>query len=361
MTDTNVASMLERFTWRILANHVSAWELEQLEQRIGRWDDWCREFSRLAAEHAAVADDAYARGHELTAAHAYVRAASIYHWASFYFVHDRQQFRTALEAAAECYRKAAPLVPMELLAIEFEGATLPGYLRKPQGVARPPLAIFCPGGDSTKEELYDLGQHVVERGMAFVAFDGPGQGLVSTQLKMRADYEVAIRAVIDHVAERDDIDAARIAVGGISYGGLFACRAAAFDERVKAAVSVSAWYTPAGLYSHMPPLGKLAIKQYFGANPPEVQDAITMAGAAERIRVPLLQVYGGKDKASPPSEAYRVEKEVKGPCRTVVFEDGVHVCNNVQNKARPLIADWLAEHLAAGRPDARCAIGEPRR
>jgi 2,6-dihydroxypseudooxynicotine hydrolase len=349
MTDKNVESMLERFTWRILANHVSPWELEQLRRRITRWDDWCREFSALAREHARIGDEAAAKGNGRTAGQAYVRAASIYHWASFYFVHDQDQFRAALEAAAECYRKAAPLVApaMELMEIPFEGVRLPGYLRKPAGVTRAPVAIFCPGGDSTKEELYDLGQHVVERGMAFLAFDGPGQGLVSTRLKMRPDYEVVIRAVVDHVSARKDVDASRVAVGGISYGGLFACRAAAFDERVRAAVSVSAWYTPAGLYSHMPPLGQIAIKQYFGPNPPEVQDRITMAGAAERMRVPLLQVYGGMDKASPPEQAYRVEKEVKGPCTTVVFDEGVHVCNNVQNKARPLIADWLAAVLKA--------------
>jgi 2,6-dihydroxypseudooxynicotine hydrolase len=352
MTDKNLETMFERFSWRMLANHVSPWELDQLKKRIERWDDWCAEFSKLALEHVAIADQALERGHRTSAGNAYVRAASIYHWASFYFVHDEKQFRAALEAAEACYRKAAPLVspPMELLQIPFEGTTLPGYLRKPVGVARPPIAIFCPGGDSTKEELYDLGEHIVERGMAFLAFDGPGQGLVSTRLKMRPDYEVVIRAVLDYVSARDDVDTSKLAVGGISYGGLFACRAAAFDERVKAAVSVSAWYTPAGLYSHMPPLGKIAIAQYFGANPSEVQDKITMAGAAERIRVPLLQVYGGLDKASPPAEAYKVEKEVKGPCRTVIYDEGVHVCNNVQNKARPLIADWLAEQLIGDRP-----------
>ena len=355
--DKNLESMWERFTWRMLANHLSPWELDQLKKRIERWDDWCAEFSKVAQEHVAAGDEALARGHRLTAGDAYVRAASIYHWASFYFVHDPAQFRTALEAAEQCYRKAAPLVspPMELLDIPFEGTTLPGYLRKPANVSRAPIAVFCPGGDSTKEELYDLGQHVVKRGMAYLAFDGPGQGLVSTRLKMRPDYEVVLKAVVDYVSARDDVDASRLAVGGISYGGLFACRAAAVDERVKAAVSVSAWYSPAGLYSHMPPLGKIAIAQYFGANPPEVQDKMTMAGAAERIRVPLLQVYGGLDKASPPAEAYKVEQEVKGPCRTVIYDEGVHVCNNVQNKARPMIADWLAERLTAERPGAQPA------
>ena len=100
--------MLERFTWRILANHVSPWELEQLKSRIERWADWCAAFSKLAQAHARIGDEASASGRNLTAGNAYVRAASIYHWASFYFVHDQAQFRAALEAAAGCYRKAAP-------------------------------------------------------------------------------------------------------------------------------------------------------------------------------------------------------------------------------------------------------------
>ncbi|HEV7802019.1 MAG TPA: hypothetical protein VGP15_13160, partial [Burkholderiales bacterium] len=117
MPDKNVESMFERFTWRMLANHVSPWELEQLKKRIERWDDWCAEFSRLAHEHVRAGDEAAAAGRKLSAGNAYVRAASIYHWASFYFVHHPAQFRAALEAARDCYERAAPLVSpaMELL------------------------------------------------------------------------------------------------------------------------------------------------------------------------------------------------------------------------------------------------------
>jgi pimeloyl-ACP methyl ester carboxylesterase len=95
----------------------------------------------------------------------------------------------------------------------------------------------------------------------------------------------------------------------------------------------------------MDPLSQLGLKQYMGENAEQIQNAITMDGAAERLTVPLLQVYGGLDKASPPEHAYRVEKAVKGPTTTVVFDDGVHVCNNLHHIVRPLIADWLAQHL----------------
>jgi dienelactone hydrolase len=347
MADRNVQVALDRFTWRMLSHYVSVWEFEQLKKKIEKWDQWCEEWCEVARKHFDIADQAAAAGNRVTAGAAYVRAALYYHWATFLFVHDQKQWRAGMEAMNACWAKAAPLVdpPMELMDIPFEGVMLPGYLRKPAGGARPPLVMLVPGGDSTKEELYDFGEHMVRRGLAVFAFDGPGQGLVSAKLKIRADAEVPIGVVTDHVLRRADIDANRVAIGGISYGGIFACRAAAFDERFKAVFSVSSWYTPAGRFSAMDPLSQTGLKQYMGENAEEVQNSITMAGAAERLKVPLLQIYGGLDKASPPEHAYRVEKEVKGPATTIVFDDGVHVCNNLHHVVRPLIADWLADQL----------------
>lgn len=109
--------------------------------------------------------------------------------------------------------------------------------------------------------------------------------------------------------------------------------------------SASSWYTPAGRFPTMDPLSQIGLRQYMGENAQQVQDSITMKGAAERIRVPLLQVYGGLDKASPPEHAHRVAAEVQGPKTTLVFDDGVHVCNNLHHIVRPLIADWVADNL----------------
>ena len=46
------------------------------------------------------------------------------------------------------------------------------------------------------------------------------------------------------------------------------------------------------------------------------------------------------------SRAQRIAAEYGGPVTNVVFEDGVHILNNIYYKARPLVADWLAEALA---------------
>lgn len=347
MTD-HLDSMYRLFSWRI-ASHVPHWDWEQIRGEVRSWDDWLPTWCRWAERHVALGDEALARGRRLTAGEAYVRAGLFYHWATFVSVEDAGAFRAALEAGERAWAKAAPLVepPLELLEVPFEGTTLPGYLRRPRGVERPPLAVLLPGADSTKEELYDLGEHLVRRGVAAFAFDGPGHGLVSFRLKLRPDEETAVVAVLDHLLARDDVDAGRVGVAGISYGGLFAIRAAAVDGRVRAAVSMSSWYSPAGRYSSQDPLSQSGLRRYLGDDPAAVQDAITVAGYAERVTVPVLQVYGAQDPASPPAEAERTAAELGGPNELVVFEEGVHVSNNVPYRSRTLVADWLAETLGA--------------
>jgi len=42
----------------------------------------------------------------------------------------------------------------------------------------------------------------------------------------------------------------------------------------------------------------------------------------------------------------RIYAEASGPKEMVVIEGGNHVCNNMPFRYRPLIADFLAKHLA---------------
>ncbi|MGB6455296.1 MAG: alpha/beta hydrolase [Streptosporangiaceae bacterium] len=345
--DDRLESMYRRFTWRILSNYVSPWEFEQLREQITDYEQWCAAWCERAEGHIERGDEALAAGRSRTAGDAYLRAGLFYHWASFMFSHDQGQFRAALGGMERAWEKAAPHLdpPMEILTVPFEHMTLNGYLRIPAGANRPPVVLALPGADSTKEELYNLGDYIVQRGMAFAAFDGPGQGSVSFQGKLRPDYELAVRSIIGALAARGDIDTRRLAVGGISYGGLFAIRTAAIDDRVRAVVSISSWYTPAGRFETMEPLSRVGQYQHLGPDPAAVMESITLAGVAGQATVPLLQVYGGLDAASPPAQAEKVAAEYGGPVTTLVFDDGVHIVNNVWYKARPAVADWLAETL----------------
>ena len=66
--------------------------------------------------------------------------------------------------------------PARRLEIPFAGGVLPGYLRLPRDVERPPCVIVTGGANSVKEENHAITGYLLARGLATFAFDGPGQG-----------------------------------------------------------------------------------------------------------------------------------------------------------------------------------------
>ena len=64
--------------------------------------------------------------------------------------------------------------------------------------------------------------------------DGPGQGEAGFRLPIRHDYEVAVAAMLDALGGRDDLDLERVGAAGVSLGGYYAPRAAAFEPRIRA-------------------------------------------------------------------------------------------------------------------------------
>ena len=59
---------------------------------------------------------------------------------------------------------------------------------------------------------------------------------------MRHDTEVPVGAAVDFISKRADVDKDAVALFGMSLGGYFAPRAAAFDERIKAVVTFNVFY-----------------------------------------------------------------------------------------------------------------------
>src|SRR5579884_3870564 len=113
-----------------------------------------------------------------------------------------------------------------------------GVLRKPWHTPKPPVVILVPGLDSVKEELHAYGNDFLARGMAVLAIDGPGQGEMEFDHAMRYDYEVPLGRVLDYLATRTDVDSSRVGAMGVSFGGYYALRASAFDERLRAVIAI---------------------------------------------------------------------------------------------------------------------------
>ena len=78
----------------------------------------------------------------------------------------------------------------------------------------------------------------LDRGYAFAAVDGPGQGgvLYDQRVPMRPDWENVVPEMFDILAAEPEVDAQRIVLVGRSFGGVIAPRGAAGEDRLAAMI-----------------------------------------------------------------------------------------------------------------------------
>src|SRR5688572_30579322 len=227
MPDARVKSAIAHWAPRFVANGVPLTDFEEVTAGIERWEDWCKAWSARGAVHEEIGRKALADGQRRSAGEHLTRAAVCYHFSKFVFVVDYEQMKRAHGKAVECRNLALPLLdpPGERVAIPYEGSRLYGNLRRPPRAERPPVVIMCMGLDSAKEEMDAYERSFLDRGMATLAFDGPGQGEAEYEFAIRGDYEAAVTAVIDWTERRADLDSSRIGLWGVSLGGYYAPRA----------------------------------------------------------------------------------------------------------------------------------------
>ena len=354
--DERVLAAIEHWAPRFVSNGVPLADFQDVTSAITRWEEWCAAWSGRAAVHEDLGRAALAKGHGLSAGEHLTRAAVCYHFAKYLFVNDMTQMRAAHDRAVACRTLALSHLrpPGERVEIPFGGTVLAGNLRRPATRGRPPVVVMAMGLDSTKEEMDSYESTFLDRGMATLAFDGPGQGEAEYDLPIRGDYEVPVGAVIDWLETQDDLDARRIGVWGVSLGGYYAPRAAAYDLRIAACIALAGPYDFAEGWDDLPSLTREAfrVRSHLSTEAEARAHAATLslAGVADRVTCPLLIVFGKQDRLIPYQAAERLAAEASGPTTLLMIEDGNHVANNRGYRYRPQSADWMAERLglAAG-------------
>jgi 2,6-dihydroxypseudooxynicotine hydrolase len=351
--DARVESAIAHWAPRFVSNGVVLADFQEVTAGLERWDDWCSAWSARAAVHEALGREALGRGHRLTAGEHLTRAGVTYHFAKFMFVNDMDQMRAAHGKAIECRQLALPHLrpPGERVEIPYCGSRLPGILRRPAGAAPPPVVIMVPGLDSAKEEMESYELPFLARGVATLSIDGPGQGEAEYQFPIRGDYEVAVTAVVDWLAGRSDVDPARIGLWGVSLGGYYAPRAAAFEHRLRACIALAGPYDLGNAWDGLPELTREAFRvrshQRTQDDARRFASTLSLEGVARQIECPVFLVAGRRDRIIPWQDAERLAREVSGPVELLVIDDGNHVANNRPYRYRPRTADWLAEQLGS--------------
>ncbi len=328
-------------------------------------DAWTKAWDSMAAEQSSHAAEELARGYRQAASARYFRAAT------YYLTGERQtppgpaKMHSYTQALA-AFASGAELMarPIERVEVPSPDGILPGYLI-PSGTNGPaPVVIFYNGFDVTKELLYGfIGDQFSHRGIACLIIDTPGTGepLRLRNVASRPDYEVPTAAIVDYLQQRPDIDPDRVGLLGISLGGYYAPRGAAFEHRIKACAAWGAiwdyglrwqqrWQTRSTTTSV--PFWQL----------PWVMGTDTMEAALERVRQwtladamphltqPLLIVHGEHDQNIPIADAETAFAAAASKDKTLriftVAEGGSeHVNADDPDPARQMIVDWFAQRL----------------
>jgi 2,6-dihydroxypseudooxynicotine hydrolase len=238
--------------------------------------------------------------------------------------------------------------PVEKITISFPGADLVGLLSLPPKGGAAPLVILLPGLDSTKETRHGGRGPLLRRGLAVLSLDGPGQGEMSTKLPIRHDYEVAVSAAIDSLNGRDDIDTSRVGLIGASLGGYYACRSAAFESRVGAAVANCGPYDWVDCWDELPEVTRGAFRKYsWSSSDEEAREkakALDLTGVAEKIAQPLVVVHGMLDPLIGVEHARRIAEEAPN-ATLITVDEATHGVSNLGYRYEPWVNDWMAGRL----------------
>ena len=340
-----------------------------IRERVKKYADIEPAFANTARRREAKAKAAEADGALVTARDNYFMAAI--HWGSAQWSrYENDETNLAFnKSKREEYMNYVRLAAhkIEPVFIPLNGGQMPGWFHLPPNYkgGRIPVVISFPGMDTYKEVFVALkGDRWLERGIAVLALDGPGQAecrVMGLTVSMENWTQVG-KAAVDWLMQRPEIDPEKIGAFGNSFGSFFVTIATANEPRIKACVANSNNLEP-GFHTIFEE-ASISYKKRFmymaGFTDEAKFDAfrktLTWEGHSTKIKVPYLCVTGEHDELSPIVYSERMLKGMTNPRLFVVYQDARHAigaCPSVNMGPHPptLVADWMVARLA-GKPMA---------
>jgi len=203
---------------RALINQCPMEEMMVAAQNIKKYTD-------VKAVMTALAENALGEGRTLN-------AAFYYRFAEFFCFEDSVEKKRLFDQFILLFYKALEADKIERHEIEYPGGFLKA-IRIKSDKPKTGTVVVHGGGDSFVEEFYLSVRGLVDEGFEVIMFEGPGQGepLQKYNIKMTHEWEKPTKAVLDYFK----LD--NVTLIGISLGGYFALRAAAFEKRIKRVIA----------------------------------------------------------------------------------------------------------------------------
>ena len=324
-------------------------------------ESWAQVWGEAGERASRQAADAERKGNLDEARRLYLQSYGFYFLGRFPCPNHPKKlecYRLEREAYLNAGRLMTP--PIRRVTVPFDGRADEGrevvfYARRPPSPARPKVVVMWGGVDAWKEEMTELSNGLLSRGFATVAMDNAGTG--ESPVVAVPDAHRQFLPVLDCIASQPDLDGARPAILGRSFGGYWATKLAhLMPERLAAAVSwgggahhmfqrswVEASRHPESYLMELVEtrsrmLGAKSDAEYIARF---AQLSLLDQELLDRPCAPLLLVNGKDDRQCPIEDIFLLLDH--GKPKSVRFFPGGHM--GFGPHTVPTIVDWLAERL----------------
>ena len=196
-------------------------DMEEAGRNVNSFADWKAEMLKLAEK--AVSENRL------------MNAAFCYRAAEFYTLMGDPDKEPLYDKFVEYFCRAFAADGIERFRVPYQDTFLPAMKIPPVSGKKKGTIVMHGGFDSFIEEFYSLMRYFSDHGYEVVAFEGPGQGaaLKKYGLALDHEWEKPAKAILDYF-KLDDVT-----WHGLSMGGWFCFRAAAFEPRIKRVIASS--------------------------------------------------------------------------------------------------------------------------
>jgi dipeptidyl aminopeptidase/acylaminoacyl peptidase len=186
-----------------------------------------------------------------------------------------------------------------------------------------------------------------------------GEPLRVRNIYARPDYEVAIKAAVDYLVSRPDVDASKISLVGQSMGGYYGGRGAAKEARLRAAILWGACYDLTDDIYDFWPAVRPQVEWVIGAKDEkdarEKLKAFTLKGILKDAKCPVMVTHGQDDTLVTVEAAHKTFRDLPDPKHLRIWTEaeggGIHLMNDNRPEAVPYMLDWLREEVDRPRGD----------
>jgi pimeloyl-ACP methyl ester carboxylesterase len=227
---------------------------------------------------------------------------------------------------------------------------------------------MLPGMDTFKEKLvWAYGDKILERGMAALAIDGPGQSeALVNGLKVTADnYADAGLSCMAWIESRKDLDSDRVGIFGRSFGSYFGTvMGNAIADRIRGVAVGFPCHEPgcATIFEEASPTFKNRFMYMAGYDDEAEFDrfiqSFDLRKRVAKLTCPYLVLGGELDELSPIRHTYELATYVPGPTELVIYQNERHAPG--RSPAAQLGPHWyatMANWLAARIRDREAPAG----